>query len=154
MGAFKQKVIKLLAEAQKVHALSLLNNVPVGVNLEVVIREATKKRNNDQNSLYRHVVSQISDQVWVNKRQYEPDLWHIYFKNLFLPDEISEPYIHELVTKPETYKKWKYLPNDKQELVGSTTELTTYGFSQFMEKVYVFASEHHVIFEVNGVDYE
>jgi len=70
MGAFKQKVIKLLAEAQKTHAIAMLNNVPVGVGLELVIREATKKRNNDQNALMWAVLGEIADQVWIDKRQY------------------------------------------------------------------------------------
>ena len=33
MGAFKQRVIKLLGDSQKLHAQAMLNNVPVGVNL-------------------------------------------------------------------------------------------------------------------------
>lgn len=147
MGAFKQKVIKLLAEAQKVHALSLLNNVPVGVNLEVVIREATKKRNNDQNALMWAVLGEIADQVWVDKRQFSADMWNVYFKTLNLPDEANEPYLHELVTKPESYRKWDLLPNGDRQLIGSTTDLTTYGMSQYMEAVYAFASERGVMFE-------
>lgn len=148
MGAFKQKVIKLLAEAQKVHALSLLNNVPVGVNLEVVIREATKKRNNDQNALMWAVLGEIADQVWVDKKQYSADMWNVYFKGCFLPDETTEPYLPELVNKPESYRKWMIGIEGDRHLIGSTTDLTTYGMSQYMEQVYAFASERGVMFEV------
>lgn len=144
---FKQKIVKLLAESQKNHALSLLNNTPVGLDIEMVLREATKKRNNEQNALMWAVLGDIADQVWVDNRQYSADMWNIYFKTLFLPDETTEPYIHELVTKPESYKKWDYLPNGERNLVGSTTDLTTYGMSIYMEKVYAFASEKGVRFE-------
>ena len=63
MGAFKQKVIKLLADAQKTHAIAMLNNAPVGVNLELVLRESVKKRNNDQNALMWSRLHDISKQI-------------------------------------------------------------------------------------------
>ena len=148
MGAFKTKVIKLLADAQKTHAIAMLNNVPTGVNLEMVIREATKKRNNDQNALMWSVLGEIAEQVWIDKRQYSADMWNVYFKNVFLPDEATEPYIHELVNKPESYRKWSFIPDGTRQLTGSTTDLTTYGMSQYTEKVYAFASENGVMFEV------
>lgn len=46
MGAFKQKVIKLLAEAQKIHALSMLNNVPVGNEKNMLTQDELKTQLN------------------------------------------------------------------------------------------------------------
>lgn len=148
MIKFKPRTIKLIGDFQKQHALSMVQNAPIDANLEVVLKESTKQRNNDQNALMWASLNEISQQVFVQGKLFSADAWHEYLKQMHLPDETTEPYIFEQVTKPESYRKWELLPNGDRRLAASTTDLTTKGFSDYMEKLYAFASEKGVMFEV------
>jgi hypothetical protein len=144
---FQTRTISLLTDTQKQLAIAAVNNAPTGQNLEVLIREVTKKRTESQNALmFASAIKDIAEQVWVEGRQYDKDTWHRYLKKYFLPDETSEPYIHELVKDPATYKKFATSPDGEQECVGSTTQLTKYGFSQYLEQIYAFGASNGVLF--------
>lgn len=53
--------------------------------LEVVIKPFKRRRNLDQNALYWAVLTDISNQVTdENGKKYSPEVWHEYFKALFL----------------------------------------------------------------------
>jgi hypothetical protein len=144
---FTQRIIRLIGNIQRDTALSAINNVPCGHGLEVVIRETPKARSLDANArMWAGPLKDIAEQVWVNNRQYSAELWHVYFKTLNLPDETNEPYIFELVKNPETYRKWDMLPNGERELIGSTTDLTPYGFGIYLDQIYSFGAEKGVSF--------
>ena len=146
MIKYKPRTIVLIGDYQKQHAIAMVQNAPIDAGLEVVLRSVTKQRNNDQNALMWACLNEISMQVFVAGKLFSADAWHEHLKQLNLPDETSEPYIFELVTKPESYQKWELLPSGDRRLAGSTTDLTKHGFSEYIEKLYAFASEHGVMF--------
>jgi hypothetical protein len=71
------------------------------------------------------------------------------FKSEFLFEEDAAD-LHELVKDPFKWKKWDYTPNGDRILVGSTTDLTVKGFSQYLEQVHAFGSSLGVMFHVRG----
>ena len=109
------------------------------------VTEKKQSRSTIQNNLMWAVLSEISNQLEVSGKKFSADAWHEYFKQEYLPDG-TESNIDELVKNHETYKKWEYLPNGKRRLKGSTTDLTTKGFSEYMEQIYAFAASDGVIF--------
>ena len=143
---YQPRTIALIGDTQKQLAIAAITNAPTGQNLEVVIREVKKQRNNDQNALmWSGALKDISEQIWLNNRQYSAEIWHEYFKELYLIDE-SEPYPHEHVKSPESYRKYDYTPKGQRLLIGSTTDLTKYGFSQYLEQIYAYGASHGVSF--------
>ena len=108
-------------------AKQMVDNAPDGYVLEV--RPA--KRSLDSNRYYWAVLGDISEQMVVGK-SYEPSIWHVYFKQLFLPDLIQE------------------LPDGSLSIVPpSSTKLTQKEFSEYLEKVVKWALEHDVRFSDN-----
>lgn len=149
---YPQRIIALDTEERRKLAIAAIENAPLDLNLETVIREHVKARSHDANSLmWAGPLKDISEQVWLNNRQYSPEIWHEYFKELYLIDD-DEPYPHEHIKNPESYKKYDYTPNGKRLLVGSTTELTKYGFSQYLEQIYAFGAANGVLFKSNPKD--
>lgn len=142
---FTQRVIRLVGDTQKQTAIAMLNNLPLGHGLEIVARETPKARSLDQNNLLWAVLTEISEQVFADNRQFSAECWHEYFKTIFLPYG-DEDNLAELVKDPLRYKKWSVLPDGSRTLTGSTTDLTKYGFSEYMEQLYSFASERGVSF--------
>lgn len=118
----------LVGEYQRDAAIALLTNVPLG--LEVLIRKPVKVRGMDQNALYWvGPLADIAAQAWVAGRQYSAEVWHEQFKRAYLPEEYDEE-----LTK-EGYRKWDITPNGDRVLIGSTTQLTKKGFSQYLTQV-------------------
>jgi len=108
-------------------AKQMVDNAPDGYVLE--IRPA--KRSLDSNRYYWAVLGDISEQMVVGKA-YEPSIWHVYFKQLFLPDLMQE------------------LPDGSLSIVPpSSTKLTQKEFSEYLEKVVKWALEHDVRFSDN-----
>ena len=108
-------------------AKQMVDNAPDGYVLEV--RPA--KRSLDSNRYYWAVLGDISEQMVVGKA-YEPSIWHVYFKQLFLPDLMQE------------------LPDGSLSIVPpSSTKLTQKEFSEYLEKVVKWALEHDVRFSEN-----
>ena len=152
---FQQRIIKLLKETQKEAAFAMIDNLPIGKNIEIVARESVKARKLDQNALmWVGPLKDIEEQAWLNNRQFSAEIWHQYFKEQFLPDEMIESYIHEVVTKPEIYKKWGIDPKNERIIVSSTKDLTVHGFSQYLEQIYAFGANLGVLFHINDKNYE
>ena len=108
-------------------AKQMVDNAPDGYVLEV--RPA--KRSLDSNRYYWAVLGDISEQMVVGKA-YEPSIWHVYFKQLFLPDLMQE------------------LPDGSLSIVPpSSTKLTQKEFSEYLEKVVKWSLEHDVRFSDN-----
>ena len=108
-------------------AREILDNAPDGHILEV----RPPKRSLDSNRYYWAVLGDISEQMVVGKA-YEPSIWHVYFKQLFLPDLMQE------------------LPDGSLSIVPpSSTKLTQKQFSEYLEKVVKWSLEHDVKFSEN-----
>jgi hypothetical protein len=108
-------------------AKQMVDSAPDGHILEV----RPPKRSLDSNRYYWAVLGDISEQMVVGKA-YEPSIWHVYFKQLFLPDLIQE------------------LPDGSLSIVPpSSTKLTQKEFSEYLEKVVKWALEHDVRFSEN-----
>ena len=117
----------ILSQHNRDVAKQMVDNAPDGYVLEV--RPA--KRSLDSNRYYWAVLGDISEQMVVGKA-YEPSIWHVYFKQLFLPDLMQE------------------LPDGSLSIVPpSSTKLTQKEFSEYVEKVVKWALEHDVRFSDN-----
>ncbi|MBB3213444.1 hypothetical protein FHW67_002736 [Herbaspirillum sp. Sphag1AN] len=146
---FTERKIRLVGEQQKAAAIALLENIPLDPEkpLEAVFREEVKVRKLDQNALmWVGPLKDIEQQAWANGRQYSAIVWHEYFKELFLPEEFDTE-----LTK-EGYRKYDFTPDGVRVLVGSTTELTIKGFSQYLEQVHAFGANLGVLFHANPND--
>ena len=130
---YETKRILLVSPIQVETALQLVKNAPVDPlkPLELILREKSVTRNDTQNSLmWVGALNDIASQAWVNGRQYSAEVWHEHFKREYLPEKFIEG-----ITK-EGYAKWDYMPTGERVLIGSTTQLTTGGFSEYLDKIY------------------
>ena len=108
-------------------AREMVDNAPDGHILEV----RPPKRSLDSNRYYWAVLGDISEQV-VPGKAYEPSIWHEYLRALFLPERMVE------------------LPDGSIKMLEpSTSELNQASFSEYVEKVVMWALEHDVRFSDN-----
>ena len=143
---FATRSIKLIGEQQRNTSLSAIQNLPVGVGLEVVIRAEVKVRKLTQSAAYHAgPLRDIADQAWIGDRQYSAAVLHEHFKAEFLPEE-NDPDLADLVRDHDTYHKWAYTPAGERVLIGSTTQLTIKGFAIFMMQVEAFGANLGVHF--------
>jgi len=134
MTEYETRSIILIGEQQRKLAKSLIDNAPY--DIEVVLKQKGKKRTNDQNKLmWSGMIGDFTKQGWLNGRQYNTKTWHEFLKREYLPEH-EDPGITR-----NGYKKWDELPNGELILTGSTTGLTTKGFSQYLEQCYAFGSQ-------------
>jgi len=129
---FPTRQIMLRTVQQRGIVMALLPNLPLDEAnpIEVIIREPVKARGMDQNALmWVGPLADIAAQAWVDGRQFSADVWHEHFKREYLPEEFDPE-----LTK-EGYRKWDYTPAGERVLVGSTTQLTKRGFSQYLEQI-------------------
>lgn len=134
---FQTRQLFLRSDQQRGILMALIPNLPLDDQnpLEVVIREPVKARGMDQNALmWVGPLADIAEQAWVGGRQYSAEVWHEAFKRDYLPEEFDPE-----LTK-EGYRKWDYMPNGERVLVGSTTQLTKRGFSQYLTQIEAFGS--------------
>lgn len=109
--------------------------------LQVVIREEPRKRKPDQNALmWSGPLADLAQQAWIEGRQYSAEVWHEFAKKSFLPEE------HDPALTLEGYVKWDVDPAGDRVLVGSTTQLTPRGFSDYLEQLYAFGASLGVRF--------
>jgi len=144
---FITRTILLVGNMQAETAKQVISNAPIDPvkPLEIVIREQQKKRKQDQNALmWSGVLKDIAEQAWVNGRTYSAEVWHEWAKKEFLPEEYVEG-----LTK-DGYKKYGFSPNGERVLVGSTTQLTVKGFSEYLEKLIAYGASLGVMFSTNG----
>lgn len=145
---FQTRTLRIVDDNVRKLAIAAVQNAPSGV--EVVLRQPTKQRGLSQNALmWASALKDIAQQAWFDGRQFSEEVLHEHMKREFLP-ETTDPEIERLVKDPETWKKWEYLPDGERVLVGSTTKLTTYGFSQYMDQVYAFGASLGVMFGVRN----
>ena len=82
---------------------------------------------------------------WIGGKQYSEKVWHEYFKERFLPAN-GDPELSRKVKNPDNYIKFEMDINGWRRVIGSTTDLTTFGFSEYLEQIYVFGGENGVLF--------
>jgi 2,4-dienoyl-CoA reductase-like NADH-dependent reductase (Old Yellow Enzyme family) len=112
-------ILPLTADRSRV--IEMISRAPDGYVVE--IREPS--RSLEQNALYWATIHEIAESVKVQGAKFTPQVWHIYFKQRFLPGRIIE------------------LPNGQiMESEPTTTELTKEEFSEFIENVLSFKENH------------
>lgn len=127
--------------------LALVRNLPIDPlqPVEVLAREEVKARKPDQNAaLWAGPLRDISEQAWLDGRQYSPEVWAQYFKRQLLPESFDP----ELTM--ENYAKWAIDPAGDRVLIGSTTQLTIKGHAQYREAIEAFGASLGVRFGARG----
>ena len=143
---FPTRKILVVSPAQLSTAVAVLKTVPVDAAnpIEIRIGEQVKGRNKDQNALmWAGPLRDIANQAYVNGQTYSADVWHEHFKREFLPEEA------ETELTREGYQKWRYLPSGERILKASTGDLTTKGFSIYLEQIYAYGASLGVQFGVS-----
>ena len=112
----------ILTKYNRELAHQMIDSAPDGHVIEV----KPAKRSLEQNRLYWAILSDISVQV-VHGKSYEPSIWHVYFKQLFLPDQVQELPDGSLHVSPP-----------------SSSKMTLEQFSEYVDKVTHWAIEHEV----------
>jgi len=139
---YATRSILLRSEAQRDLAFAMLSNIPLDSDkpLELIVREESKSRSLSQNAAYwAGPLRDIAEQAWSGGRIYVAEIWHEHGKREFLPDE-DDPNLAKLVKNPQTYRKWDLTPKGARVLIGSTTDLTEYGFSLYMLQIEALGS--------------
>lgn len=140
---FPTRKILLVGATQRTTAMTVLASCPLDPDrpIEVIIREEVRLRKMSQNDLmWAGPLKDIAEQAYVGGRTYSDEVWHELFKKEYLPEEFDPE-----LTK-EGYRKWDTDPKGNRILVGSTTELTVKGFSQYLEQVLAYGSGLGVMF--------
>lgn len=143
---FDKRTLILRDESIRERAVALLRNLPVDSDkpLVVTVDEYKPPRRPEQNALlWAGPLKDMAEQAYLDQRKYSAEVWMEFFKREFLPDEFDP----ELCK--DGYSKWVYLPNDERVMVGSSTQLTVKGFSQFLEQIYAFGASLGVQFHAN-----
>lgn len=150
--AFKERKLYLVSQVQRDTLLALIPTLPLdpAKPLEVVIREKQRVRKLDQNALYHAgPLKDIADNAWIENQQFSAASYHEFFKRSFLPeDNVAEADPANGYVK-DGYRKYEQTIDGGQHLVGSTTQLTVHGFSDFLEQVFAFGSSLGVSFSAN-----
>jgi hypothetical protein len=151
---FKTRRIRLIGPVQVSAAQSLLGNVPIDQKkpIECVIREEPTIRSLDQNArMWAGPLRDIADQAWLSGRQFNDELWHEHFKKEFLPDEnkLSPDELALRVKDPENYRKFGVDPGGDRVCIGSTTQLTKFGFGEYLTQIEAVGAELGVQFSAS-----
>ncbi len=133
---------KIDNDKAKWFAINAIKNLCYDKIMIVSIEPFKAKRSTPQNALlWASLISDFVEQGFVDGRQFSAECWHEYLKREFLPDPGEDTI--------EGYQKWTELPDGKLLLTGSTTKLTTKGFSNYIEKCYSFGCEIGIRFGCN-----
>lgn len=140
---FEKRQIFLRAEEQRARAIALIQNLPLDDKkpLLVEIKLPTMTRSQSANAfMWAGPLHDLAEQAWSGGRQYSAEVWAEHCKREFLPEQFDP----ELCK--EGYRKWADAPNGGRELIGSTTLLTTKGFSSYIEQIHAFGASLGVQF--------
>lgn len=105
----------------KANAPSFAKN---GAPLRVIVTSEEKKRNAEQNNFYWGVVLRdISEQAWVNGRQFDKDTWHEFFARRFgVCEDVTLP-DGEIIVRRK-----------------STTQMSVGEFSEYLNQIQAHAA--------------
>lgn len=97
-----------------------------GEPLRVIVTSDEKKRNAEQNRFYWGVaLRDISEQAWIDGKQFDKDAWHEYFSRKFgVCEDLTLP-DGEIITRRK-----------------STTQMTVGEFSTYVNQVQAWAANH------------
>lgn len=130
------QIIRIANEAARNSALMQIQALSLEPVMQVEIKKYVKKRSGGQNSFqWVGMLADFSEQGVIDGRIFSVKVWHDYLKELFLPDR------HEEGITLKGYVKWQAMPDGSMRCVGSTTKLTTKGFSEYMERCYSYGSQ-------------
>ncbi len=132
----KQSItIKIDSEAAKKRAHGVLDDLAIDGKHCVEFKPYVKKRSNGQNSFqWVALLGDISMQGIIDGKQFSAAVWHEFLKEKLLPEQYEEG-----ITL-KSYAKWQEMPDGTLRMIGSTTKLTTKGFSQYVEKCYAWGT--------------
>lgn len=153
--AFKERKLYLVSQVQRDTLLALIPTLPLdsAKPLEVVIREKQRVRKLDQNALYHAgPLKDIEESAWIDGKQFSAASYHEFFKRSFLLEDTAPEADPMNGYVKDGYRKYEQTIDGGQHLVGSTTQLTVRGFSDFLEQVYAFGSSLGVQFSANPND--
>lgn len=130
------QIIRIANEAARNLALMQIQALSLEPVMQVEIKRFVKKRNNGQNSFqWVGMLADFSEQGVFDGRTFGVKVWHDYLKEKFLPESYEEG-----ITL-KGYVKWQEMPDGSLRCIGSTTKLTTKGFSEYMERCYSYGSQ-------------
>lgn len=140
------QTVILNGDLQKATAKAKIDNAPISLELEMIIRVKPKARTLDQNGrMWAGPLKDIAEQVYIEGRRYEDKVWHEQFKIDYLPED-DDPELERLVKNSDEYHKWGYTPKGGKVLIGSTGDLSPMGFGRYMEQIYAFGAQFGVMF--------
>lgn len=142
-----RRPFRLVSEEVRERIIAAVRHLPIDElrPIEVVFQEEQKKRKLDQNAaLWAGPLRDISEQAWLDGKQFSAETWASYFKVQLLPEQ----YDPELCL--ESYRKWDVDPAGDRVLVGSTTQLTQKGHAQYREAIEAFGASLGVQFSTRG----
>jgi hypothetical protein len=95
-----------------------------GEPLRIIVTSEEKKRNAEQNRFYWGVVLRdISEQAWIEGRQFDKDTWHEFFARKFgVCEDVTLPDGEVIVRRK------------------STTQMSVHEFSEYMNQVQAHAA--------------
>lgn len=127
-------------EAIRALAAAAVLNLPVNAEhpMEVLFRPYKAKRSTEANALYWSRLGEVSQQVWLQGRQYPVEVIHEFLKREMLPDMCAKG-----------IAKWITLPNGDRALGLSTTDLNTAEFAEYLEAVTAWAAGLGVLFSAD-----
>lgn len=143
---FTERKFYLVGEVQRQSVVSFIDGLPVDEKrpLEIVVREKPKKRTPDQQALlFAGPMRDIAEQAVFEGKRYSVEVLHHLCKREFLPEEFDPEQCLE------GYVKWDIDPTGDRVLVGSTKQLTSYGYSLYLEQVFAFGANLGVRFSAN-----
>ena len=143
--SFNTRKFHMRTEQARESAIALIRNLPVDDlrPIMITVEEFKKARTLDQNALmWSGPLKDISEQAWLDGRQFSAEIWAHYLKEQLLPEEYDEQ-----LCMPG-YVKWNFDPAGARVLVGSTTKLSVKGFAQYLEQVFAFGASLGVIYHV------
>lgn len=140
---FKPRPFLLRDERVRDTLVAAVRNLPLDTMypLEVVIREPVKGRKLSQNAaMWAGALRDISEQAWVQGRRHSAEVWAEFFKRELLPEDFNPEMCKE------GYQKWDVDPGGDRILVGSTTQLTVKGFSEYLTAIEAYGAGLGVLF--------
>lgn len=154
---YPEKKILLSSEDNRLLIHRIIKSLPIFSDspLEIVIREEVKTRGKDQNALYwSGPLADFEKQVFINGYTYTADEWHDELRLRFMPDEnLSIEELEKHVKNFDSYRKYKMDMRGNRVLDKkncTTTKLTKFGMSQYLEEIYAYgATVHGVMFSIS-----
>ena len=143
---FDKRVLILRTEEIRERAIAMLRNLPVDAEspLQVTVDVYRAPRKKSQSDLmWAGPLADMEQQAYVDGKRFRAAVWHEWAKENFLPEEFDPEQCRE------GYAKWEEGPDGKRKLVGSTTMLTKYGMSVYLEQLFAAGANLGVQFSAN-----